>query len=294
VKPAAFDYEAPESIEEAVALVADRGDEVKVLAGGQSLIPVLALRLSRFDRLVDLNRVLDLDYVRREDGCLRIGAMTREATVGDDRLVARFTPLLTAATPLIGHFQIRNRGTLGGCISHADPASEYVAAAATLDATMHVVSAAGRRDVAAADFFESSMTTALAGEEILEGVSFPIWDATDGTCGFAVEEMARREGDFAMVGAMAGVEVRHGTIARVALTVFAAGPVPVRLYRIEEELVTTAVQDIDVKTIGARAREALDPPADIHASGGYRRRVGGVMVERALRAALTRATGGDR
>jgi aerobic carbon-monoxide dehydrogenase medium subunit len=290
VKAAAFDYEAPETVEEAVALMAG-DDDVKVLAGGQSLIPVLALRLSRFDRLVDLNRVLDLDYVRRENGHLRIGAMTREAAVGEDALVARFAPLLAIATPLIGHFQIRNRGTLGGCISHADPASEYVAAATTLDATMHLVSASGERTVPAAEFFQSSMTTDIAEDEILESVSFPVWE---GTCGFAVEEMARREGDFAMVGAMAGVQLVEGRIARAAVAVFAAGPTPVRITEVEQALVGTAVADIDAVALGQIATAALDPPSDIHASAGYRRKVAAVMVERALGKAVANATDIER
>ena len=175
MKPAPFEYHVPGTATEAVTLLAELGDEAKVLAGGQSLIPMLALRLAVFDHLVDIGRVAELKGIERRNGALWIGAGTTDAAVERSSEVAAAVPLLAHATPLIGHFQIRNRGTLGGSIAHADPAAEYPAVALALDATMHVVSPDGQRTIAAADFFDGLWSTTLEPDELLVGVSFPIW-----------------------------------------------------------------------------------------------------------------------
>ncbi|MBL7516418.1 FAD binding domain-containing protein, partial [Frankia nepalensis] len=227
MKPAPFEYHRPGSLDEATALLAELGDEAKVLAGGQSLVPMLSLRLAYFDHVVDISRLTELRGVTAADGYLRVGAGTTETAVGADLDVARAVPLLTRATPLIGHFQIRNRGTLGGSVAHADPAGEYPVVALTLDAEIEAVSAAGgHRVIPAADFFTGLWSTALEPDELLVGVRFPVWGARSG---FAVEEFARRSGDFAVAGAVVGVELDAAErVARAALGQLGRGSTPQR------------------------------------------------------------------
>ena len=198
MKPAPFEYHAPDTVSDAAALLREFGDEAKVLAGGQSLVPIMALRLAQFDHVVDLNRVAELQGIERQNGTLRVGAMTRQAVIEGDATVADAVPLMARATPFIGHFQIRNRGTLGGSLAHADPAAEYPAVALTLDAEFDVANASGSRTVTASEFFVSTFMTALEADDVLTAVRFPVWN---GRCGFAVEEVARRFGDFALTGA---------------------------------------------------------------------------------------------
>src|SRR5262245_54067518 len=202
MKPAPFEYHAPRSLDEAAELLGQLGDGAKLLAGGQSLIPMLALRLTAFDHLVDLGRIAELSGVERRNGSLWIGAGTTETAVATSPEVAAAVPLLARATPLIGHFQIRNRGTIGGSVAHADPAAEYPAVALALDAELEVVSSGGRRSVPASQFFTGIWSTDRAAEEILTGISFPVWT---GRCGVAIEEIARRHGDVAIGGAGVGL-----------------------------------------------------------------------------------------
>jgi carbon-monoxide dehydrogenase medium subunit len=197
MKPAAFEYHAPTTADEAVALLADLGDEAKIIAGGQSLVPMLALRLAVFDHLVDLRKLDELRGVETRGDTVWVGAGTTHAAVGRDAGIRRDVPLLHRATPLIGHFQIRNRGTLGGAIAHADAAGEYPAVALTLDARMHILSPRGQRTIPAAEYFTGMWSTAMEADELLTGVTFPVWR---GRTGFAIEEFARRAGDFAMAG----------------------------------------------------------------------------------------------
>ena len=191
---------------DAVGLLAEHGDEAKVLAGGQSLVPMMSLRLATFGHLVDLNKVAGLDTIERSNGHVRIGALVRQSTAEHDATVAADARLVARALPHIGHFQIRNRGTVGGSIAHADPASELPAVALALDATIEAAGPGGNRDIAAADFFQGTWQTALDDGEILTGVRFPVWD---GASGFAVEEVTRRHGDFAICGAVVGVTRRR-------------------------------------------------------------------------------------
>ena len=181
MKPARFEYHAPSTVADVLALLHEHGDEAKPLAGGQSLVPMLALRLTRFEHLIDLNRVPELQGVKTTNGSITVGGMTRQASVGRDRQVADGVPLLARATPLIGHFQIRNRGTLGGSLAHADPASEYPAVAMALRAQFEVASTAGQRTVVADDFFVSTWTTALEDDELLVAVHFPVWSGRVGS-----------------------------------------------------------------------------------------------------------------
>jgi carbon-monoxide dehydrogenase medium subunit len=291
VKPAPFDYHAPESAEEAVRLLAELGDGAKVLAGGQSLVPTLALRLAAFDHLVDLRRVDGLRDIARSDGRLRIGAGVTQATIERHRDAATAVPLLARATPLIGHFQIRNRGTIGGSLAHADPAAEYPAVALALDAEMEILGPAGARTVAASQFFVGVWSTALADDELLTAVTFPVWN---GRSGFAVEELARRHGDFALAGACVGVGLdTSGRVERCAIGLFGLGSTPLRASAAEASIVGAAVDDVAAADVGLAAVDGLrDVPSDVHATADYRRQAGAVMVTRALRRAVEEARGG--
>lgn len=284
MKPAPFELHIPSTVSEAVGLLASHADEAKVLAGGQSLVPLLALRLTRFEHLVDLNRIEALQGIDREDGWLSIGAMTRQAAVENDPEVAATVPLLHRALPLIGHFQIRNRGTVGGSIVHADPASELPAVALALDAELVATSAAGSRVIAARHFFMGMWTTALAEDELLTAVRLPVWG---GRCGFAVEEFARRHGDFAIAGVACGVQVDDkGDIARAAIALFGMGRAPVRAEAAEAALVGEAATATDVQAAAAVAVEATAPADDIHGTADYRRRVARHLTARALTNAI--------
>ncbi|WP_131759834.1 FAD binding domain-containing protein [Actinomadura fibrosa] len=226
MKAAAFGYHAPEGAAEAVSLLAGLGEDAKPIAGGQSLVPMLALRLAMPEHLVDLRRADDLRGVERRNGDLWIGAMTSQAAIEGSAAVARDVPLLARATPLIGHFQIRNRGTLGGSLSHGDAAAEYPAVALALGARFEVLSPRGRRTVAAADFFTGVYETDLAEDEILTGAAFPV---RRDRSGFAVEEFARRRGDFAIAGAAVAVELDPGgRVARCGIGLFGLGSTPLR------------------------------------------------------------------
>jgi aerobic carbon-monoxide dehydrogenase medium subunit len=290
VKPAPFEYHAPGSLLDALELLSSLGDEAKVLAGGQSLVPMLALRLARFDHLVDLGRAPELRGVDLSDGHVSVGAMTLQREVETDPLIASRLPLLARATPMIGHFQIRNRGTLGGSIAHADPASEYPAVALALGAEMDVVGPAGSRSVRADDFFESTWTTCLAPDEVLRSVRFPLWD---GSCGFAIEEVARRHGDFALAGAACAVGLDHGDrVDRAGISLFALGSTPLRAAAAESALIGWSASDLDddaLEEVARLATEDIEPPADIHASSRYRSLVGRRLAARALQSAAKEA-----
>jgi carbon-monoxide dehydrogenase medium subunit len=290
MKPAPFEYHAPTTATDAVALLADLGDAAKPIAGGQSLVPMLALRLAVFDHLVDLGRVDELRGIERRDGVVRIGAMTPQAAAQRSSDVAA-VPLLERALPLVGHFQIRNRGTVGGSIAHADPASELPAVARALDADLDVLGPRGSRTIAAADFFTGTWTTALADDELLTAVTFPVWA---GRCGFAVEELARRHGDFAVAGAAVAVEVGgDDRVARCGIGLFGLGSTAERAATAEAAVVGTPVGDVDAVEVGRLAMTALESvPSDLHGSEDYRRRVGAEMVARAWRAASEEATRG--
>jgi aerobic carbon-monoxide dehydrogenase medium subunit len=275
VKPAPFELHAPESVDDVVGLLAEHGDAAKVLAGGQSLVPMLALRLARFEHLVDVNRVPALVGTDRRDGDLRIGAATRHTAVERSPEVADAVPLLARATAKVGHFQIRNRGTVGGAIAHADPAAEQPAVALALDAVMEVTSTTRTREVAAADFFEGTWTTSIEDDELLTAIRFPVWE---GRCGFAVEEIARRSGDFALVGVVCAIELGDSGVERAAIALFGVGGTPVRAGAAEQAVMSGA----DDEEIAAAVMSGIDPIDDLHASAGYRRTVAAVITGRAL------------
>jgi carbon-monoxide dehydrogenase medium subunit len=292
MKPAPFDYHAPTTVEEAVGLLAQHGDGAKALAGGQSLVPMLALRLAVFDHLVDLGRIQGLRGIERRDGSVWVGAGTAQAAVESSAEVAEAVPLLARATPLIGHFQIRNRGTVGGSLAHADPAAEYPAVALALDAELEARSPRGARTIPAARFFTGTWSTDLADDEVLTGVTFPVWG---GRCGYAIEELARRHGDFAVAGAAVAVELDDDrrTVRRCGIGLLGLGARPERARDAEAAVTGAAVGEVDAEEVGRAAASALESvPADLHGSAAYRRRVGAAMVARAWRRAVREASDG--
>jgi len=286
VKPAPFNYYAPTTTDEVCTLLSDLGDEAKVLAGGQSLVPMLNLRLARFEALVDLGRVEALRRVEVTGDRLTLGAMVRQCDVEERDDIGAAVPLLAAATPLIGHFQIRSRGTVGGSIAHADPAAEYPAVALALDAELEIAGGSGTRTVAARDFFLGTWDTVLEPDEILASVTFPRWGSGSG---FAVEEVARRHGDFAIAGAAVGVRVQQGKIEQATIALFGMGPTPLRATEAEQSLVGLEASSVDAKAIGALAVATMDPSEDLHASSQLRRRIGATVVSRALGRAIQEA-----
>jgi aerobic carbon-monoxide dehydrogenase medium subunit len=287
VKSAPFEYHAPETVDEVVDLLGRFGDDAKVIAGGQSLVPLMALRLARFDHLVDLNRIPDLRCVVADGGALSIGAMAVQATLERDPVVVRTAPLLPRAIRHIGHFQIRSRGTLGGACAHADPAAELPALTVTLDAEFEVIGPRGERRLPAAEFFESTFTTALAADEIVSGVHVPAWP---GPRGFAIREFARRHGDFALAGALCAVTLDAARrVSRAAIGLLALDSRPRRATAAEKSLLGLRPDEVDATELGRLAVADVDPPEDVHAGRDYRRRIGAALVAEAVTAALEEA-----
>ena len=293
MKPAPFRYDDPETMDEALAILAAEPDDTFLLAGGQSLIPMLNLRLARPARLVDINRIAELNHIQERDGTLCIGALTRQRAVERSPLVAARAPLLAEAIAHVGHPAIRVRGTVGGSLAHADPAAELPVACLALGAVVHVRSAArGPRAIPGRELFLTHFTTALEPDELLCAVDVPVDPPGAGT---AFVEFARRHGDFALGGAAARVTLNpDGSCARVDLALLGAAPTPVLATDAAAGLVG---QPIDEKAAEEAAHAAIrdaSPPDDMHASAAYRRRVIATMVERALRLASQRASHRER
>ncbi len=274
MKPAPFRYVAAESLDHALAVKAEQGDDAKFLAGGQSLVPAMNFRLAQPAMLIDLNGLRDLDYVRA-DGTLRIGALARHRTIERDARIARHAPLLHETAPHVAHPQIRNRGTLCGNLAHADPASEFPAVVLALGGRLRARSARGERWIRADAFFKSVFTTALAPEEMLVEVELPALPPRTGTCFL---EVARRRGDYALVGVAAVVELDSaGKVAAARVALCNAGETPTLV----------AVNDFDAAP--EQVRRAIDPPANVHATQAFRRHLAGVLTKRALQTAFARA-----
>ena len=328
MKPAPFEYHAPADAKEAVRLLAELGDGAKLIAGGQSLVPLLALRLASFEHLIDLRKVSGLRGIEDRPGSLPdavgsegagshgggfgetvwIGAGTTEAAIGRSPLAAAKVPLLARATPLIGHFQIRNRGTIGGSLAHADAAAEYPAVALALDAVIETLSPRGQRAIPAAEFFTGIWSTALEPDELLTGVTFR---ARGGRAGFAVEEFARRPGDFAVAGTAIAIELDSAggaggsgadpggaglRVRRCAIGLFGLGQTPLRATAAEASVVGLPAGDASTdafcREIGQAAMADLDSvPSDLHGPAPYRTRVGAALVARAFRQAIGEALG---
>jgi len=288
MKPAPFDFFTPATVDEALALLDEHGGDAKPLAGGQSLIPAMNFRLARPAVLVDLNRISELAYVRAESGGLAVGAMTRQRAVERSDVVARAAPLLAEAMPSIAHAQIRNRGTVGGSIAHADPSAELPAVMLALDARFRAKSAAGERSIPAGEFFKGMLETALAPGELLIEIALPPLPAR---CGTAFLEMARRHGDYALVG-VAGVVTLdpRGRCTAARLGLLSVGDGPVLAAEAGKVLAGQTPSEELVRAAGdAAATRDVDPPSDIHASAAYRRQLVAVLTRRALARAFERA-----
>jgi carbon-monoxide dehydrogenase medium subunit len=289
MKPPRFDYHAPADVDEAIALLGHYGGDAKLLAGGQSLVPLLNFRLTRPAALIDLNRIASLAYVREADGHVALGAMTRQRALEVSPVVATRAPLLREATRWVGHLPIRSRGTIGGSIAHADPSAEYPAVLIALDGEVIVRGPRRQRVIRAADLFQTYLTTTLAPDEVLVEVRLP---ALEGGSGWAFEEFARRHGDFAIVG-VAAVLVGEGTGSEVRcrqarLATAGVAPVPVRLREAEAILEREGIGDASIAAASAAAATAVSPDSDVHASADYRRHLTGVLTTRALRRARER------
>jgi carbon-monoxide dehydrogenase medium subunit len=290
LKPPPFEYVAATSLDEALSALAEGGEDAKVLAGGQSLIPLLSLRLAHPSLLVDLNGVAELGSLEQVDGSVVVGATVRHRTVERSDLVRKQLPLVSQVMPLIGHVAIRSRGTVGGSLAHADPAAELPAVALALGATFTVRSRdRGERTIAADDFFQGYFTTSLEPDEILCSVAFPTATALTG---YAVDEVARRHGDFALVGAVAAVSVEDGRIGDARIAIINVADRPIRATEAEGSLAGGAPGDDAFRAAGELAAAQLDPSGDLHASPQYRRKVAAVCVRRALQTAARRAVEG--
>ncbi len=287
MKPPPFEYFDPTTIGEAVSVLQQYGDDAKVLAGGQSLMPLLNFRLARPAAVVDINGVRELDYLRREDGWLAVGALVRQRTAELSALVAEACPMLAEALPLIGHFQIRNRGTVAGSLAHADPAAELGAVAVALGAELRIMSASEIRTVPAAEFFVSYLTTALAPNELLVEARFP---TARPRTGYAFTEFVRRHGDFALVGVAAVMERDEDHRCRdVRLAFTGVGPVPLLFSDEKGQLRGELLTVRKMNAFAERITAELKPESDLHASAEYRRELAAVLAERALSVAAERA-----
>ncbi len=292
MKPAPFEYHAPESLDEALALLArfeDEGVEAKILAGGQSLMPMLSIRVARPDVLVDLRKLRTLDYIRDAGDAIAIGAMTSKRAAEDSVLLRERQPLFHAATLNIGHRQIRNQGTVGGSFAHADPAAEYPAAAIALDMQMTAVGPGGERTIGAREFFVTYLTTSLESTEILTEVRMPYLAPG---IGWSFREVSRRKGDFALAGAAVLLGLAQGRIDSARIVVFGVNATAVRLAAAEQTVLGQAPGDALFRDAGRAGSEEIEEPmADVHASADFRRHLVSAVVARGLAEALARAQG---
>ena len=284
MKAAAFDYIRASSADEAVQALAAHED-AKILAGGQSLVPLLNMRLARPSALVDINPIHDLAYVRRSNGQLAIGALTRHRTAETSDLVRQHAPLLAEALRHVGHVTIRNRGTIGGSAAHADPAAELPATLLALDAQLVVRGSGRERVIPAGEFFRGYLQTALEPDEMVTEIRIPV--LPEGTrC--AVAELARRSGDFALVAIFTALTLEPGGLCRDArIAVAGAGEVPVRATAAEAILAGSTLDEDVISGAAIAVARAVDPPSDIHAPAGYRREMASVLTRRAIGSALS-------
>ena len=279
-----FEYACPTSVAEAVALLAGHDGDAKPLAGGQSLVPMLAFRVASPSLLVDLRKLEELRQIKIAQDGVALGAMVRWRDILEDVRLAKAHPLLVAAVEHDAHYQIRNRGTVGGSMAHADPAAEMPGIAVTCDAQIGVVGKAGSRVIAAGDFFQGPLMTALRADEIITEIRLPAWP---GKRRFGFQEFARRRGDFAMAAAAVFYDDDSGTARNAHVGVIGVGDRPMRLPSVEAILNGQKINEALIAKAEAAASAAVDPRDDIHASGAYRKALVGVMVERALKAAAT-------
>ncbi|MEP9350710.1 xanthine dehydrogenase family protein subunit M [Xanthobacter sp. KR7-225] len=292
MKAPGFDYRAPRRLAEATAILQDAGPDGRVLAGGQSLMPMMNMRIVAPQILVDINRIEDLARLEVDGGTLRVGALVRHVDILNSPLVAAGWPLMREATTYVAHPAIRNRGTTCGSVAHNDPAAEHPSVLLTLGGSVVIASAGGRREVQAHDFLQGIMTTALEPGEMVVELRYPA--ARPGT-GWAFVEFARRLGDFALGGAAALLTMRHGVCEEARLTLVGMGEGPVRVLAAEELLTGQRIDAAGARDLFAAAARlamgSVEPTEDVHAGSGYRRHLAGVMTRRALNTALARSRG---
>jgi CO/xanthine dehydrogenase FAD-binding subunit len=288
LKSPPFEYARAGSIEEACELLSQHGDAAKVIAGGQSLVPMMAFRLLRPSWLIDINEIPALKFVAFETDAVRMGACVRQCVIERDETLATRVPLLRQALAFVGHAQTRNRGTAGGSLAHADPSAELPLVAQILEARLVLGAKSGTRTLPAAGFFAGPMMTSLRADECLQEIHWPVW--RDRKTGSAFTEISRRHGDFAMVAAGAQVAVDdEGHCTRVAFGVGGAAPTPVAFPELARRLVGHRLDKTKARAVAQEAAVTLEPESDIHASAAYRRHLAGVLVTRVLQQAYDAA-----
>ena len=288
MKPAVFDYVVADSLDMAAACLAEAAGEAKIIAGGQSLMPMLNFRLLRPSILVDINRIGGLAFIEEAGANIRVGALTRHYQLETSAVIARHLPVLACAMTHVAHLAIRNRGTIGGSLSHADPAAELPMMALLLDAELAVTSASGRRTVAAGDFFRDALTVDLSDGEILTEILLPKLPLATG---WGFEEVARRAGDFALAAAAATLTLSDGVIVQARIAMTGVGPTPTRAAEAEALLAGRRFENSLADKVMEAVRASVTPETDLHASSDYRRHLIGVLAVRALAAAWRRANG---
>jgi CO/xanthine dehydrogenase FAD-binding subunit len=287
MKPPAFEYIAARTVDEALGVLSAKGERAKILAGGQSLTPMLNFRLAHPEILVDINRIKELEFVAERDGGLAIGCLSRHRTIETSSSVRKQCPILSAAAEQVAHVAIRTRGTFGGSLAHADPAAEFPVIALLLDATVSIRGLKGRKSLRAGEFFVNLFSTALQPDELLVEVRIPPWPASGG---WGFRELSRRPGDFAIAVVATAVTLERGKFKEARISMGGVGPTALRASKAEQLLKGQAPDEGALQAAGQAASEASDPPNDIHGSAEYRRHVVEVLTRRALRDAIERAS----
>ncbi len=287
MKPPVFDYIAADSTEMAVAALAQAEGEAKIIAGGQSLVPMLNFRLLRPAILIDINRIAGLAFIRESENDIRVGALTRHYQLETSPLIIQHLPILAFAMTHVAHLAIRNRGTIGGSLAHADPAAELPMMAVLLGAELHVVSTTGQRTVTARKFFLDALTADLAGDEMITEIVLPKLPPNSG---WGFEEVARRHGDFALAAVAATLTLAGGAITQARIALTGVGPTALRAAEAEALLIGQVLELELANRVIEAVRASVVPDTDLHASSDYRRHLAGVLTGRALGAAWRRAT----
>ena len=289
MKPAPFEYFAPTSLDEAVTLLGAYGEDAKVIAGGQSLIPLMNMRLATPKYLIDINRIQGLDQVREVDGHLEIGALNRHSMIASSQLIQETCPLLAEVVNHVAHRQVRYRGTFGGSVAHADPAAEFPTVVTALDGEIKLVGPDGARWIKPEEFFMGYLMTTIEPDEILTEIRVPV---TPVGSGFSVYEFARKQNYFAIAGAVCLLSAEGDRVKQVALGLLGVSPAPVKPREAEDLLRGNVLSDKRVEEVAKSVMESVEPDSDLHASEDYRREMAGVVTKRALRDAFSMAIKG--